>query len=120
MIRLRCLQDRDAEGMLEWMHDPMIASCFRFDSMSYTKKDVLDFIHHANDNPLNKHYAMVDEGDEYLGAIGLKNIDLKNKKAEFTISLRRKTHGKGIAKAATDLALKEAFVTHKLEKNYLK
>ena len=42
-----------------------------------------------------------DQDDEYLGTISLKNIDLKNKNAEYAISTRKKARGTGANQQAT-------------------
>lgn len=119
MISLRRLLEKDSQYMLEWMHDESIASSFRFDSLSFTLEDVLNFINDSNKDTNNLHYAIVDENDEYLGTISLKEIDHQNLDAEYAISLRKKCHGKGIAKEATTLLLDKAFNELKLNKVYL-
>ena len=120
MIGLRKLKIKDAPLMLEWMKDPEIACWFRFDSNSIDLDRCILFIMSANDDKINSHYAVYDtETDEYLGTISLKNIDQKEKRAEYAISMRKKTHGTGAAAIATQLVLKTAFNTLKLREIYL-
>lgn len=119
---LRQLKEKDAEGMLEWMHDPEIQKNFRFETDNRKLKDVIDFIQKAEIRPINGksiHYAIVDEQDEYLGTISLKNIDLESRNAEYAISLRKKAQGKGIASRATKEILNLAFNCFHLERVYL-
>ena len=49
------------------------------------------------------HMEIVDETDEYLGTISLRDIDLENMTAEYDITTRTKAHGKGFAFRATGL-----------------
>ena len=119
MTSLRKLKPKDAQYMLGWMHDKDIASCFRFDSLSFTLDDVLNFIDRSIDDHENLHYAITDETDEYLGTISLKEIDYQKSQAEYAISLRKKCHGQNVAKQATDLLLDIAFNKLKLNRVYL-
>lgn len=121
-MKLRELEEKDADGMLEWMHDPEIQKGFRFSVEEQDREAVLNFIRNADIALIDGkdiHYAVSDEDDEYLGTISLKNIDLTNKKAEYAISLRKKAQGKGIAAEATRAILKIAFEQYHLERVYL-
>lgn len=91
-VRLRRLQRKDCMGMIEWMHDTEVSRYFRDDMSNKTEEDVLKFIEQADIAPLNGrsvHYAVVEETDEYLGTISLKAINLRDRNAEYAISLRR-------------------------------
>lgn len=118
MVKLRKLQRKDAEFMLEWMHDPDIAKQFRFDAAAMDMRRAQAFIAACQETD-DLHYAIVDETDEYLGTISLKSIDKENEIAEYAVVLRRKAMGKGIAKAATDNLLRIAFGEYGLNKIYL-
>lgn len=122
MIKLRELQEKDVEGMLEWMHDPEIQKNFQKNMLERKEEDVLQFIRETEYCLLDGksiHYAIVNEDDVYLGTISLKNVDLENKNAEYAISLRRCAQGRGIAKEATHELLKRAFHIFKLNRIYL-
>lgn len=118
-IHLRKLEEKDAPFMLEWMHDPSIACFFRFDAMSMTEKDCLEYIINANSEENSMHFAIVDGCDEYLGTISLKNIDYIKSEAEYAISTRKKAHGTGAAMIATKEILRIAFEELGLERVYL-
>lgn len=121
-IKLRRLESKDCDGMFEWMQDEEIVHSFRKNMKNSTREDVLEFIANANNisfDGRDLHYAVVDETDEYLGTISLKTINLKDRNAEFAISLRRKFWGKGVAQTATRELLKTAFQKLNLEKVYL-
>lgn len=121
-VRLRRLQKKDCKGMIEWMHDTETAGYFREDMLNRTEEDVLKFIEQADIVPLDEksvHYAIVEEADEYLGTISLKAINLKDRNAEYAISLRRSVRGRGVGYAATRELLDVAFNQFGLEKVYL-
>ncbi len=116
---LRKLMEKDAEGMLDWMHDSDINRYFRFDAANMTKDKALAYIVNANASESDVHYAIINDNDEYLGTISLKNIDYENSKAEYAISTRKKAHGTGCAMEATKEILRIAFEELGLEKVYL-
>lgn len=121
-IHLRKLEEKDAEGMLEWMHDADIQKNFRLDGSNKSKEDVIAFINDAETAPVNGksiHLAIADEHNEYLGTISLKNVDMEAKNAEYAISLRKKAQGQGIGLEATRKVLSLAFEVYELEKVYL-
>lgn len=105
--------------MLEWMTDPEITRFFRFDPSNVTQQSCEEYIENAGSQPNTRHFAVVDENDEYLGTISLKDIDLENRCAEYAISTRKKAHGTGAAILATRLVLQYAFEELGLERVYL-
>lgn len=118
MIKLRKLLEKDVEFMMEWMHSEESKSIFQNDFSSTTREDALHFINNSY-NEKSQNFAVVDEDDEYLGTISLKNIDLKNNNAEYAISMRKKARGTGVSHDATRLILEYAFKKLKLHKVYL-
>lgn len=124
MISLRELKESDAPLMLEWMHDPDIQKGFKKDMIDANIDDALVF---CRDSKIpkqiksgdNLHYAIVNEDDEYLGTISLKNIDLENGNAEYAITLRKSAQGRGTARKATRLVLEKAFEEYELHRVYL-
>lgn len=124
MIKLRELQKKDAVLMLEWMHDPEVQKNFQKSMQDMTLEDAETFCVNSNipeelQEGLSIHFAIVDERDEYLGTISLKDISLENRAAEYAISMRPKAQGKGYAQCATGLLLKKAFEEYHLHKIFL-
>lgn len=99
---LRQLKQKDEEYMLEWMHDDNVYSCLGRDFSSMTIEDCQRFIEESLQNPGNgRNFAIVDENDEYMGTISLKNIEWEEKRAEYAIACRTKAMGRGFALRAT-------------------
>ena len=118
MYRLRQLQMKDAQRMLEWMHDDNTMKYLRFDGKSRTIEDAENFIAEAVSNEsVHIHRAIVDGMDQYCGTISLKNI--RNEAAEFAIVVHPDSIGKGAGGKATRDILREAFAVLNLEKVYL-
>lgn len=102
-MKLRQLKAKDAEGMLEWMHDENVSAHLGKDFSGMTIDNCLNFIKNSvSESGNDRHYAIADDSDEYMGTISLKNIEWDKKRAEYAISCRTKAMGKGFAKAATE------------------
>lgn len=117
-MQLRMPKEKDAEGILSWMHDPATREIFATDFSSFTLDKVLDFINNAN-NDKNVNFVCADNDDNYLGTVSLKNIDYSAKNAEYAVSFCPCSHGTGAAAFATMEILKYAFETLGLERVYL-
>lgn len=100
---LRQLKQKDAEYMLEWMHDDNVYSYLGKDFSGMTIGDCQRFIEESLQNPGNgRNFAIVDENDEYMGTVSLKNIEWEEQRAEYAISCRTKAMGKGFARRASE------------------
>lgn len=119
-MRIRKLKIEDSIKMLEWMHNTDINQYFKSDFSSATKDTVMDFITYAMAERKNeRHLAVTDNNDCYMGTVSLKNIDSKNKNAEYAISLCPEAIGKGYANFATKKILDIGFAEYSLIKIYL-
>lgn len=116
---LRKLKEKDAERMLEWMHDPQTVEHLQKDFAHMTLEDCQKFIASADDTRESMHMAVCDDQDLYQGTISLKNIDYLNKNAEYAVSMHGDAQGKGFASFGTQEILKIAFESLGLEKVYL-
>lgn len=119
MKNLRKLELKDIPFMLEWMCDDECKNIFQKDFNSIREEQLKDFIENSFSS-CNQNFAIIDEEDnEYLGTISLKNIDYKNRNAEYAISTRKKCRGTGINTEATKQLLNYAFNELHLNKVYL-
>jgi len=118
-MMLRKLKADDAPRMLEWMKDPDINRFFQFDAAAVDLATVLAFIDAAQDFSTNRHYAVVDDTDTYVGTISLKGIDAKHQNAEYAVSMTKHAIGTGAALDATAALMHIAFDELNLHKVYL-
>lgn len=116
-MKLRKLKEKDAFRMLEWMHYEESKDIFEKDFCNKTIDDVLKFINNKRGNEI--HYACVDENDNYLGTVSLKNIDTNNLNAELAISFLREAQGTGAASFAMNEIVNIGFNKLGLYKLYL-
>lgn len=115
---LRKLALKDAPFMLEWMHDREINCNFQYPFADMELEQVNKFIEGSYTDE-NEHFAIVNEQDEYLGTISLKNISYTNASAEYAVVTRATAQGTGIAKKATQELINYAFKEKGLHKIYL-
>lgn len=121
-MTIRKLEEKDLAGMLEWMHDEDVTRYLQADFSSMTKDAAHAFIdeaHGQDENSAAWHFAIVDENDDYMGTISLKNIDRKSKNAEYAIVTSKRAHGKGYARKASEEILAVGFDELELERIYL-
>ena len=95
-MKLRKLELKDAPLMLELMLDETVVKDMKADCSSKTLEDCNHFILSSKDTRKNLHLAIVDENDEYMGTVSLKNIE--EDKAEFAITVRKYAMGKGYSR----------------------
>lgn len=117
-MKLRNLKEKDSAGILEWMKASDVNLYFRFNPEEITKDTVRNFINNSMTEE-NRNFATVDDKDQYLGTISLKNIDFTNRNAEYAVSFRKKAKGTGAANFATNEILYLAFKELELNKVYL-
>ncbi|MCQ2534448.1 MAG: GNAT family N-acetyltransferase [Clostridia bacterium] len=121
-ILLRPLEEKDVDGMLEWMHSEESKSIFQKDMSNITRENAVSFVKSSQGDTFDRgfvHFAVVDDSDEYLGTISLKNIDKENSCAEYAVSMRAKARGTGASMAATKGILDKAFLEYNLHRVYL-
>lgn len=94
-MRLRKLMAKDAEHMLEWMHDQDVVKDLSGSFATKQLDDCKRFIEQAQDTNTDLNLAIVDDSDEYMGTVSLKHIDRENSFAEFAIAIRAKAMGHG-------------------------
>jgi len=116
---LRPLKMRDAEKMLEWMHDENVTHFLRINGKNATIEDTRRFIENAKDEKITLHRAITDESGNYLGTVSLKNIDREKREAEYAICMHSDAMGTGAAKEGTRLILALAFSRMDLRRVYL-
>ena len=115
-MKIRPLLPKDAPLMLEWMHDPDVVKFMHADFASKTLTDCERFIQAAKSSAENLHYAVVNDEDEYMGTVSLKHI--KNRKAEFAITVRACAMGKDYARFAMESIIRKGFSELRLDKIY--
>lgn len=116
---LRNLELKDAKAMYETICDTNVNAYMNIDGSKSSIENCENYIINANANSNFKHFAIVDEKDNWVGTISLKNIDFDVKQAEYAIITSSKVHGKGYALTATKELLDYAFNKLGLNRVYL-
>ena len=93
-MKLRKLEIKDAEAMLEWMHSKNVVEMLAQNFENKSLEDCKQFIKNANeDESIFLHRAICNDKDEYLGTVSLKHINMQDRNAEYAISMREKAMG---------------------------
>ncbi|QSX05277.1 GNAT family N-acetyltransferase [Sedimentibacter sp. zth1] len=117
-IAIRKFQEKDIPYKVKWINDDENNKYLHYDLPLREDKTLLWFkaLQGRKDRV---DYTITYEG-ESAGLIGLLNIDDKNRKAEYYICLGiNQFRGKGIARVASDLLIKESYEIFNLNKIYL-
>lgn len=94
---IRKLEQKDAERMLMWMHDINVTRYLAADFSKKTIEHATSFIKESEMDSTNIHRAIVNDDDEYIGTVSLKNIDTDNMTGEFAIVVSTEGSGRGYA-----------------------
>jgi len=119
MVKFRALQLSDADYMCEFLDDPDISGNFLYTRYPFSKDNFIEFIKSSWGSKSNIHYAIVDENDEYVGTISLKNVNYIDRNAEYAIVIRKKYWGKDYAYEATKKIIEYGFNRLNMHKIYL-
>ena len=102
--------------MLEWMHDSFVVGKMETDFASKDLHDCLCFIESSQNMARDCHMAIVDDNDEYMGTVSLKNIC--DKVAEFAITVRKSAMGRGYSSYAMSEIINIGFTKYSLDTIY--
>jgi RimJ/RimL family protein N-acetyltransferase len=115
-MKLRKLQLKDAPFMLEWMHDSNVTEKLKTRFGTKTLDDCRAFIRDSADSTKNLHLAIVNDEDEYMGTVSLKNLEADQ--AEFAITVRSCAMGKKYSQYGMKEIIRKAFEELKLRRVY--
>lgn len=115
---LRKLEIKDAPLMLSWMHDEVITRFMYQDYSKMVLEDAINFISASEWLLDEKHMAIANDDDDYMGTVSLRHIDKSRGLAEFAIVVRAEALGKGYALHGMIEMLDKAFKYYGLEKIY--
>lgn len=117
-MNLRKLEKKDAQYMLEWMHNEDVVHYLSANFASKTIDDCYNFIQTSQSYESDINLAIVDENDEYMGTVSLKHLDRENGTAEFAITIRKIAMGKGYSRYGMAEILRKGVEELGLEKIY--
>lgn len=115
---LRKLELKDAQAMLSWMHDESVVGHLHTDFASKSLADCEKFIVASQNMENDAHFAIASDEDEYMGTVSLKHIDRDGGTAEFAITVRKESMGRGYSWFGMKAILEKAFSDFGLESVY--
>ena len=118
-LLIRPYEQEDSEAVFKVINDKSIYEMTLHIPYPYPKEQVAVWIYFTQKNRLyQKGYecGIFDLEGQYIGNIGLVNIDYKNKKAEITYFIGKAYRKKGYATEALERMLEYAFIELTLER----
>jgi len=117
-MRLRELQIKDADKMYQWMSDDEVVSSLLIGRFPTSIEKIYEFIRNSWTDKVNVHFAVVDDTDDYVGTVSLKQINYIDRNAEYAIALCKEYWGQNYARFATDKIIEYGFKKLNLHKIY--
>lgn len=117
-MKLRKLKLKDAPLMREWMQDDEITKYYNTNFRSKSLREVEDYIRKSGHLANALTLAIASDDDEYMGTVGLKEIDKEKAYAQMSIVVRRIAMTRGYAWYALCEILRIAFENYNLETVY--
>ncbi|MBU7013667.1 MAG: GNAT family N-acetyltransferase [Theionarchaea archaeon] len=119
-VSLQSLERKHLQKCVEWLNDPEITETLSMSEPVSMESEQRWYDSYLKDDH-SKILAIETVKGEFIGNIGLHNIDLHNRKAELGIFIGDKEYwGKGYGTEAVLLGLKFAFEALNLNKVYLR
>ena len=117
-ITIRKFDKEDIENKIRWINNPENNKFLHYYLPLEYDRTLLWF--EKNKENKNRYDAVIELNGKPVGIIGLLNIDYRNKKAEYYITIGETEYkGRGIAYKASKEILKYGFKELKLNKIYL-
>lgn len=117
-VAIRYFEEKDVPYKVKWINDERNNKYLHYDLPLEEDKTIEWF--HTLKNRTDRVDYTITYNEEPAGLIGLLNININEKSAEYYICVgEQKFKGKGIAATATDLVLKEASKKYGLTTVYL-
>lgn len=117
-IGIRKFQEKDIPYKVKWINDEQNNTFLHYE-LPLREDKTLIWFNAVQDREDRADYTII-VNSQPVGLIGLLNIDKKNRKAEYYITLGESDFkGKGIAKKSSDLLIRECYQKYNLNKIYL-
>ncbi len=117
MVKLRALTQEDAETTWKWRNLPDIKYFFSGHPFPVNYEKEYKWIQSVLVSNIPHSYFAIEYQEKIAGLVALRDIDLLNRKAEYSIFVAA---GKGLGRSATNQILKFGFVELGLERIWLK
>ena len=117
-ISIRKFEEKDISNKVRWINDPANNTYLHYGLPLEEEKTRVWF--EINKDRTDRYDAVIEADEIPCGLIGLLNIDCKNNKAEYYVSMGEVSFkGQGVATEASRLLLDYAFISLNLKRVYL-
>ena len=119
--RIHKLRMKDVDGLMTWVNNKEVIGRFaKFDHV-VSKEEAKEFINKINASPNDLSFTIETKDKEYLGNIGIHEINWSKKTGRLAVIIGNKKHwGEGYAQEAILRILEVAFKKYGFNKIWLK
>ena len=108
-VSLRLLELSDLEQIMTWINDPEIVGNFGWFGKPVSREEEQQYLERLIASSTDKVYSAFS-GGEYIGQVGLHELDDRNKQGRLSIIIGNKDNwGRGYAHQMVDALLDKAF-----------
>ena len=104
--------------MYEWIQEDAIKMYYTEDISKSSKKEVYQYVANGIESNDYKRFAIVSDGDEYMGIASLKYVDVEKGYAQIFVAVRKAAMARGYSWFAVCELLRIAFEEMNLESVY--
>ncbi len=118
-VTIRPITEADTDKIVAWRNNPSVQEHFIYRA-PFTRESHLNWFHTRVETGEVAQFMIVADGEE-VGSVYLRDIDQKNKKAEYGIFIGEDANrGMGVGTEAARLIIDYAFCELKLNRVYLR
>ena len=118
--KVRLLEMGDLDNIMKWVNDEEVIKNFQNFDKKITREEEEAYLGRVLNSRDDKMFAIETENGEYIGNIGLHQINSKNKLGRLGIIIgNREYWGKGYAQSAINEVLRYAFEDFQLNKVWI-
>lgn len=115
-IHLRPIEMNDLDLLMEWVNDPEVVGNFNDLGKIITREEEQKYLQRIVASDKDQLYAIETADGNYVGNIGLHDIDQVRKSARFGLIIGKKQYwGQGYAQSAIQALLEVAFQQQRLQ-----
>jgi len=121
VVHLRPIELHDLDSIMSWVNDPAVVGNFAGLSRTITHDDEREYLEKIIASDKDKLYVIETAERNYIGNIGLHEIDRSNNSARYGMIIGKKNYwGRGYAQSAINSLLELAFQEHQLQQVWAK
>ena len=118
MLTIKPLSLEDVDHLMGWVNDHEVVGRFISFTRHFSREDELAYVKKVSTSENDRVFSLMEQGN-YVGQLGLHEIDWRRHSARLALFIVKKYWGRGYAQQAMQCAVAYAFGTLQLHKLWL-